>query len=193
MIEASSESLNVIREVVAILRAMRIEHALGGSFASSYHGEPRQTKDADFTVTPFPGREQEFIDRLGPNYYASVDSIREANRERRSFNLIHTLAGFKLDLFVRRDRPFEISAMSRRVWKPLSDQPDDRIEVHSPEDTILQKLEWFRLGGEISDKQWSDILGVLRVQAGRLDESYLDYWAKELGVFDLLEEIRTQV
>jgi hypothetical protein len=193
MFGVSSESLNVVREVVAILRSMEIEHALGGSFASSYHGNPRQTKDADITVEPFAGRETEFVAQLGPAYYANVESIREANRERSSFNIIHTVAGFKVDLFVRKDRPFELSALRRRVWRLLSEDSADRIEVHSPEDTILQKLEWFRLGGEISDRQWGDILGVLRVQAGALDDAYLDHWAKELNVDDLLREARQQV
>jgi hypothetical protein len=66
------------------------------------------------------------------------------------------------------------------------------VEVVSPEDVILLKLEWFRLGGEMSDRQWGDILGVLRVQAGQLDADYLDHWAAELGVLDLLGKARDE-
>jgi hypothetical protein len=65
------------------------------------------------------------------------------------------------------------------------------VRFASPEDTLLHKLVWFRLGDEISDRQWGDVLGVLRVQGERLDQAYLDAWATSLGVADLLERART--
>ena len=93
-------------------------------------------------------------------------------------------------MFVRRDRPFELSMMRRRIPIAPPDASEPPIAVVSPEDIILLKLEWFRLGGEISDRQWSDILGVMRVQGGRLDEPYLDHWAEDLRVADLLARAR---
>ena len=150
------------------------------------------TQDADLTAEPFPGQEVTFIKSFGPDYYVSLDAIREAVRTRSSFNLIHLPSGFKVDVFVRKDRPFERSALDRRIPVPAPDAPSETIDVLSPEDVILFKLEWFRLGGEISDRQWGDILGVLRVQGDRLDAAYLDHWAADLGVADLLARARAE-
>jgi len=190
---AITESLQVVREVSGVFRRMGIAHALGGSMASSIHGEPRQTYDADITAEPFPGRESEFASYFGSGYYVDAESIRSAIRHRSSFNILQMHLGFKVDVFIQKDRAFERFAMQRRIEKPLSESPGDVIAVLTPEDILLHKLEWFRLGGEVSDRQWSDILGVLRVQAGRLDDEYLDYWANDLKVADLLREARSQV
>lgn len=187
-----NESLQVLREVMGVFRAMGIPTAVGGSMASSLHGIPRQTQDADITAEPFPGREVEFAAHFDEAYYVDVEMIRSAMRRRASFNVINLHMGFKVDVFIRGDRPFDLSAMQRRGPKPLSASPDDVVDVHSPEDTILMKLDWYRIGGEMSDRQWADILGVLRVQAGKLDDTYLDHWANELSLNDLLRRAREQ-
>lgn len=193
MLPTSTESLQVLRDVLAVFRAMGIVHAVGGSIASSLYGTPRQTQDADIAVEPFPGREEEFTGRLGEPYYVDAESIRQAIRHRSSFNLIHRQVGFKVDVFIQKDRPFEQFAFRRRVEKLLTETPGDFVDVFSAEDIILLKLEWFRLGDEISDRQWGDILGVLRTQAGKLDDAYLDFWAAQLNVSDLLQRAREQV
>ena len=184
------DQLDVIREVLAAFAKMGIPHALGGSFASSMHGSARYTRDADIAVEPFPGREDEFVAYFGPEYYVSPDAVRQAVRERSTFNIIKPASGFKVDVFVRKDRPFELALMARRTPSPVLGPGEPPLDLVSAEDIILLKLEWFRLGGEISDRQWSDVLGVLRVQADKLDQSYLDHWAPELGVADLLARAR---
>lgn len=180
----------VVRQVVAVLDRLGIAYALGGSLASSIHGINRNTADADLSAEPFPGREAQLAGCFGLDWYVSLEAIRQAVRARSSFNIIHLPSGFKVDVFVRRDRPFDLSLMRRRISITPPDASEPPIAVVSAEDIILLKLEWFRLGGEISDRQWSDILGVMRVQAGRLDESYLDHWAEELAVADLLVRAR---
>ncbi|MEX0711641.1 MAG: hypothetical protein WD278_04790 [Pirellulales bacterium] len=137
-------------------------------------------------VEPFSGQEQELAACFGPEYYLSAAAIAEANRHRRSFNIISIRTGFKVDLFVRKDRPFDIEAMRRRIFAQLPDAPEQPLAMLSAEDCILFKLEWYRLGGGISDRQWSDVLGILRVQAGMLEMPYLRLWAKELGIEELL-------
>lgn len=183
----------VLRHVLRTLDALGIGYAIGGSLASSLHGINRMTHDADVTVEPFVGREAEFAAAFPrPDYYLSPDAMRDAIRIRSSFNVIHLPTGFKIDLFVRKDEPFERIAFGRRGEYPMPVLPGDAVMVHSPEDTILFKLRWYRLGGEISDRQWGDVQGVLKVQAGRLDDGYLDRWAAELGVTDLLVRARSE-
>jgi hypothetical protein len=191
-VDQNLSNLRGVREVIAVFDRLGIPYALGGSFASSLHGIDRYTRDADITVEPFPGKEQQLAASFGPAYYLSVSAIQEAVRRRSSFNIINTSTGFKVDVFVRKDDPFEQSAMERRTAVTMPDVPEQPIFLHSPEDTILFKLKWYRLGNETSDRQWGDILGVLQVQAGTLDEAYLDRWAADLKVRDLLERARQE-
>ncbi len=186
------ENLEVVREVLAVFESLAIPYVLGGSFASSFHGTPRQTRDADISVDPFPGQVEEVVASFGPDYYLDAGAIRQAHQARSCFNIINTTSGFKVDVFIKKDRPFDQSLMQRRIAVPFPDIPDREIDLATAEDTILLKLEWYRLGGETSDRQWSDILGVLRVQGDRLDDAYLDHWAAELKVADLLDRVRAE-
>lgn len=185
-------NLRGVREVVGVLDRMGIRYALGGSLASSLHGFDRYTRDADIMADPFPGKEAEFLASFGPDYYLSLSAIQEAHRRRSAFNIINTRTGFKVDVFIRPDDPFERSALERRIPLRLPDGPDQPLFVQSAEDVILFKLRWYRLGGESSEQQWKDIRGVLQVQAGRLDEAYLDRWAAHLNVADLLARARRE-
>ena len=186
------DNVPVIRIVANGLRKIKAKFALGGSFASSIHGRVDFNLNADLTAEPFPGREAEFAHAFGPDYYISEAAIREAIQRQSSFNVIHLPSGFKVDVFIRKDTPFGRSVLDRRQPTVIPAEPPEPIDVVSPEDIILLKLEWFRLGGETSDRQWGDVLGVLRVQAGRLDDAYLDHWAAELHIADLLAKARNQ-
>jgi hypothetical protein len=186
------ENLPVLREVLSTLTRFGIPYALGGSWASSLLGKVRFTHDADITIEPFPGKEEAFCAAFGEDYYVGLPAVRQALRTRSSFNIIHTPSTFKVAVFVRKDRPFEQSVMQRRQARFLADAPAEAVQFVSPEDIILLKLEWYRLGSETSERQWTDILGVLEVQAGRLDEAYLDHWAADLGVADLLARARLE-
>jgi hypothetical protein len=187
------DNLQVVRKVASILDQLAIPYALGGSMASSVHGMNRYTRDADLSAEPFPGKEERFAACFGPDYYLSVQAIEDAIRRRSSFNIINTSTGFKIDIFIRKDRPFELSAMQRRISVVLPDLPEQPMTLITPEDAILFKLEWFRLGNEALDQQWKDVLGILKVQAGKLDEAYLDHWAAELKVSDLLAKARQEL
>jgi hypothetical protein len=182
----AQDDMQVVREVVDALDRLAIPYALGGSMASSVYGVMRYTQDADLTVEPFPGREQELADCFGDEHYVSVGAMRQANHERGSFNIIHTTVGFKVDLFVRKQRPFEHSAMSRRRPLVFADRPQQPIHVLAPEDVILFKLEWYRTGGETSERQWLDVVNVLQAQRDELDCGYLERWSRDLQIEDLL-------
>lgn len=188
-----TEAILFIREVMDYLKQVGAARALGGSFASSVHGDDRHTKDADIAATPFPGREAEFVALLGDRYYWSLDAIREANRDRSMFNVIHFQSGFKVDVFIQKVRLYDRNLTLRSTPKMFGADPAVTLDVISPEDVILLKLEWYRLGDESSDTQWKDILGVMRTQGNRLDNAYLDLWAADLGVSDLLAKARVAV
>jgi hypothetical protein len=184
--------LRETRDLVRILDRLGIAYALSGSMACSVHGIDRYTRDADFSVEPFPGREAELIAAFGPDYYISDTAVRDAVQRRTSFNAINTATGFKADFFVRKDVAFESSAMSRRLSLSLPDDPSQPIVFHSAEDILLFKLHWYRLGNETSEQQWNDVLGILRTQAEKLDSPYLDRWSADLGVADLLNRARVE-
>lgn len=182
-----SDDLCEVAKVGALLNRLGIRYALGGSMASSLLSIPRFTQDADLMIEPFVGRERDFYDALGPDYYVSISAMSEANRFRRSFNVINKTTGFKLDLFVRKDRPFDLSALDRCAQIALPADPLQQIAVLTAEDVIVLKLEWYRLGDEVSEQQWRDILGLLKVRGADLDLEYVRRAAADLAVADLLE------
>jgi hypothetical protein len=190
--ESTDENLRVVREVTAAFDSLAIPYALGGSWSSSLLGRPRFTQDADLSVDPFAGKEAALCACFGPDYYVSLPAVQQAVLQRSSFNIINTRISFKVDVFVCKERPFEESVMNRRRPISVPDLPERPIMLVSPEDIILLKLEWYRLGNETSDRQWNDILGVLKVLADNLDTAYLDHWAADLNVSDLLSRARKE-
>jgi hypothetical protein len=187
-----TEFEQVVCQVIGVFERLEIDYALGGSLASSIYGISRFTSDADMMVEPFHGQETLLAGSFGPEYYLDLGAIRRAVADRASFNIINTVVGFKVDVFVRKDRPFETSLMRRRVSFQPSGSPGQAIKLVSPEDVVLLKLEWYRLGGEVSDRQWSDVLGVLRARSDTLDRAYLEHWATELGVKDLMDRAESE-
>ncbi len=127
------------------------------------------------------------VSLLESEFYIDAHMIQDAIQQNRSFNLIHLETMFKVDVFILRQRAFDINQMRRRISQSLGDAADERAYFSTAEDIILAKLEWFHAGGETSERQWRDILGVLDIQSDRLDYEYLKNWAQKLGVQDLLQ------
>ena len=181
-----SELVAALRPVAQALEALGVPYYLGGSVASSAHGIARASLDADVVAALGPEHVDALTARLGADYYIPVDRLRSAAARRSSCNFIHLATMFKIDLFVSKDRPFDREAVVRARPQAFDTGPDaPTFPVASAEDTVLAKLEWFRLGGETSERQWWDVVGVLRVTPD-LDRAYLDHWAGGLGVSDLL-------
>lgn len=188
---------DVITALVPVVRQLeRLEAAyyVGGSLASSAHGVPRTSLDADVVADLMPAHVTPLVEALEAEYYVSLPAIRDAVARRTCFNVIHYATAFKVDVFALNTRPYDRQALGRARREVLDeDAPDARFMVASPEDTILSKLEWFRLGGGTSERQWLDVLGVLAVQGEGLDFAYMEHWAPELGVADLLDRARREV
>ncbi|MBP7146121.1 MAG: hypothetical protein KBD01_01140 [Acidobacteria bacterium] len=173
--------------VVGVLERLGIPYHVGGSFASAIHGVPRQTRDLDVVVDLHQQQVDALVGALGSEFFADPDSIRAALARGRSANVIHLDSGLKVDLFPKGGSEYDGVEFARAQSVPVAAGGSPSIRVKSPEDTVLRKLEWFRAGGDVSDRQWHDVLGVLKTQSGRLDVAYLRRWARNLGVSDLLE------
>ena len=182
-----SDLVAALRPVADALDALGVRYYLGGSVASSAHGIARASLDADVVAALEPDHVDPLTNRLVSAYYIRVDRLRSAVEARSSCNLIHLATMFKIDVFVSKGRPFDREAAERARPQAIDEAADaPRFPVASPEDTVLAKLEWFRLGGETSERQWWDIVGVLKVTEDA-DRPYLSRWAASLGVADLLE------
>jgi hypothetical protein len=181
------EQIAVTTIVADALEALGVLYAIGGSFASALHGVMRATMDADLVADMRQEHVAPFVQALGEAFYADAEMMREAIGQHKSFNLIHLDTMFKVDVFVARPRDFDRAQLARRQLHLLAEDPERRAYVASAEDTVLAKLEWYWLGGQASDRQWRDVLGVLKVQGQRLDLAYMRHMAAGLGVQDLLE------
>jgi hypothetical protein len=176
--------------VIDVLESLGVAHFVGGSLASSAHGVPRASIDADVIADLAPEHVAELVSRLQSRYYLDETRVRDAVASRRSFNLIHLDTMFKIDVFTSKGRPFDVEALRRARPQPLEDTADPRaFRVATPEDTILAKLEWFRSGGETSERQWADIMGIIRTGGSAIDIAYLRRWAPRVGVDDLLDRV----
>jgi hypothetical protein len=171
--------------VIDALESLAVPHYLGGSVASSFSGVARATQDADLVADLRPHHAAPFISALGTDYYADLERIQHGIQVRRSFNVIHMPTGFKVDVFVLTDSAFARANMSRRVALDVP-QLGRTLWFSSPEDIVLHKLQWFVAGGGVSDRQWYDLQGVLRIQGEALDFGYLQDWAERLDLADLL-------
>jgi hypothetical protein len=183
-----SQDLTVALRVIETLEDLGISYHLGGSIASSIHGTPRQTRDIDIAVDLPATAVAAFVAGLQREFYLDEERIRAAIQRKASFNLIHLETGLKIDVFVRSAEPFDLSEFQRQAPYRLVQEPPRDVVVKSAEDIVLRKLLWYRIGHEVSDRQWSDIQGVLRTQGERLDRTYLRRWAEDLEVADLLEK-----
>jgi hypothetical protein len=185
---ALPEPLAVTLRVVRALDRFGIRYLIGGSLASSLHGVPRNTNDADIVAELPAARIPELAADLKADFYADEDMMVDAVRRGASFNLIHLETMFKVDIFVLRREPLLLEEMSRRQEHVLAVDSPERAWFASPEDTVLQKLDWYKKGQQISERQWGDVLGVLKVREGELELDYLRKWAPTLGVSELLEK-----
>ena len=183
-----NEAFQVLLEVTRVLEELDVPYVVGGSLASSLHGIPRSTQDADLVAALRADHIQPFIGRVDGSFYLSPERVEAAVRRRTSFNLIHLKTMIKVDLFVLSEAPLAKQEMARRQILPIPGEPEAHLQVASPEDTILQKLLWYRKGGGVSERQWNDILGVIKVQGRALDLGYLKEWAERSGIEDLLAQ-----
>jgi hypothetical protein len=168
----------LLARFVAKLDAAGIPHMVAGSFARTYHGVPRATHDIDLVIEPGATSLAKLLSLLPvDDYDVDADVARDALRRRSLFNVIDLATGWKLDLIVRKARPFSLEEFRRR-------QPAEMLSAHvfvaTVEDSIIAKLEWSKLGD--SERQLRDAAGMLAARRATLDVAYIERWISELGL-----------
>jgi len=188
--EVGENALDIALKVARALTAAGAEYFLDGSLASSLQGEPRATNDIDFVIALPLGKIGELKAALGDDFEVDTDTLREAVLRARCANAFYLPVVTKIDFFGRGYEPFDESEFSRRRVMTVTTSGESLV-VKSPEDTVLRKLLWFREGGEVSEKQWRDVVSVLKISGDRMDETYLTTWASRLELTQLVERARS--
>jgi len=188
-----ADPIEIALLVARALEENGVRYVVGGSLASSISGEPRSTLDVDLVVALDEDQVAPVIAALGTDFYSDPATIRQAIRGKSSANLLHLPSSVKVDLFVMGGSPVDEEQMDRRLRLKVATEPDRYLYVYTPEDILLQKLRWYRMGNEVSDRQWRDVLGILAVQGNKLDSAYLKRAAETLNVSALLLRAIDQV
>jgi hypothetical protein len=184
---SAPDILEAVQPVIRALDTLGVTYFIGGSVASSAYGKARSTLDVDVVADLKQEHVAPLVEALRGEYYIDGGMIRDAIERYSSANVIHLATMIKVDIFVLKTRSYDQEAVRRKRVDTLDEQHGSaQVFLASPEDVILNKLEWFRLGYGISERQWGDAVGVIRVQGRSLDTAYLQRWAAELGLSDLL-------
>ena len=181
-----TEPATPLGDIATRLDRAGIPFMIVGSFASAFHGEPRTTRDLDLVIDPSPAQLDVLLGALEPaRYYVDPDTARDALRRRAMFNVIDLETGWKVDLVIRKARPFSVEELRRRVRVTIL---GTEVATATAEDTILAKLEWAKAGA--SERQLADVAGILRVRGESLDLPYVERWVAELGLDDVWRRVR---
>ena len=186
------EIVSALQPVLEAFKDLDIVYYIGGSMASSAHGIARSSFDVDLLADMRPEHVGPLVERLQASCYVDEGAASEAMKHRSSFNVIHLATMMKIDVFLPKDRDFDRIALSRRICEYEQNDIGMPIFFCSAEDSILSKIEWYKKGDQVSERQWSDILGILEVQKDKLDRDYLIHWAAQLGVMELLQRAFAQ-
>ncbi len=175
-----------IRDFLGRLESLAIPYAVGGSYASSAWGKPRQTHDLDLNLLLQHEQVPRFVAAFEDDFLLHIPEIESAitsGEPLSSFQLLHMETTFKIDAFPLRAEPFDDALLLRRArWELL---PGMSAWLQSPEDVLIQKLRWFELGNRVSDRQWNDIVQVVEIQRERLDLKYLNDWTEHFNLGEL--------
>ncbi len=180
------ELTELMLKVTSDLDELSIPYFITGSCASMAYGEPRLTNDIDIVADIQRENIAFFLEHFPmPEFYISEDAVREAVAMHGQFNIIHPTSGLKVDIIVRKESEFGDSEFERRRTLQLSE--GKRADFASPEDVILMKMEYYRMGG--SEKHLRDITGMLKISEDLIDREYISLWVERLQLGDIWEAV----
>jgi len=186
------KNIDITETVLPLVKAfdkLGVSYYISGSVASSIYGVPRATIDVDIVLDLKPQHVHSLVEMLGETYYIDEEMVLNAIQKRSSFNLIHLDTMLKVDIFIIKDKPYNLKTLQRRRKDTFTEEKEStEFYIGSPEDIILSKLEWFRSGEYVTKQQWRDVLGILKVQKDLLDLEYLRHWASTLELSNLLDQ-----
>ena len=183
----NEHAIDATLTVIALLDQLSVPYLIGGSLASAVYGNLRTTPDADLLADIRTEHIESFASALEKDFYLSTDAIRDAITHRSSFNVIHFGSAFKVDIFLPKNRAFDERQFENRILQSVATNPVKKAYIASADDTILAKLDWYSQGNETFERQWLDILGIIKAPKANLNISYMRQQAGELNVSDLLE------
>lgn len=183
----SANILLVLKPFIKVLDELSISYYISGSIASSVFGLPRSTMDIDIVADIQLFHISHLIQNLENEFYIDEDMIKEAIDRLSSFNIIHLETAMKIDVFIQERDSYQNSTFNRKQKDTLvENDKSSEFYFSSPEDIILNKLKWYENGNRVSERQWLDVLGVIKVQGNSLDKDYLINWAQKLDIYNLL-------
>lgn len=183
-----TETLAVTQEVVRIFEQLGAPCIVGGSVASSLHGIPRATQDVDIVVQIAQTQVSRLLVRLADRFYVDEGAVRDAIRRGSSFNIIHLDTMYKVDVFVCTDDPLALEEFARAGEVIIDLETGATLRIADAADIILQKLIWYEIGNRVSERQWRDIIGVIKVSGEDLDMEHLCSWAVKKNLWQLLQK-----
>ncbi len=160
--------IQITARVTAVLEKLGVRYFIAGSLASTFHGMIRTTQVSDLVAEFGPEHIKPFVIALDKDFYIDQETIINAVTNHSNFNIIHRESFFKVDIFIPQLRSFEEEQFNRTQKQILSLESKVEAFVASAEDTLLAKLKWYRMGGEVSENQWRDVKGVVMIQDGAL-------------------------
>jgi len=188
-----AEPIRITHRIARELERLNIRYLVGGSLASSLHGVPRATQDVDMVAEISSEHIPMLVKALESEFYTDAEMIKDAIQHRSSFNVIHLATMFKVDIFILKADNASQEEMARREQYQVTDDSEHTLFLATAEGVIAHKLYGYQLSGGISERQWRDVLGVLRVQQERIDRRYLERVARHRRVSDLLKKAFREV
>ncbi len=177
----------LLLQLARALEAAEIPYVIGGSIASSRHGEYRATNDIDVLIEAGPASLTALYDALGPSFHLDREAAGSALQVGGTFTAIHLGEMIKIDFFVATEDKLHRLQLAHR--EPVLIAPESPpVYFTSAEDTVLVKLDWFRRSEGVLERQLRDVAGILKTRGTELDRAYLDQAASVLGIGDLLAQ-----
>lgn len=185
----SPDILTALKPLIETFNKFSISYYIGSSLASSLYGIPRATLDVDVVADISLNQIKALKSNLEEEYYIDEKMIKDAVKNSSSFNLIHLKTSVKIDVFVYKDDAYQKNAIERSLKDTLvENDQSSKFHFATPEDTIINKLAWYKRGNRVSERQWLDIIGVIKIQGNTLDKKYLEKWAIKLKLIEFLEK-----